>query len=219
MSPAVAKAAAVRARLWCPPNAVEDTGFHFKNGKPVKAPRKPLHAVYSISVVGPPAGFSSHDRVIKTVCKIFNLRLDELMSRQRNVWVDEARQIAMALTVRLTKNSLPKIGTMFGRNVTTVTHAVEKMRPHINAVYAHMPPDSILEWATAMKERITSPEVVKARKLRRYAPLRTATHCIYGHPFDKANTAIRKDGHRRCRTCKIQADRLRYRKKKARLEA
>ena len=27
------------------------------------------------------------------------------------------------------------------------------------------------------------------------------THCVNGHPFDDANTMIRKTGSRRCRTC------------------
>jgi hypothetical protein len=28
-----------------------------------------------------------------------------------------------------------------------------------------------------------------------------ATHCIYGHPFDEANTRYTKEGFRQCRTC------------------
>ena len=32
------------------------------------------------------------------------------------------------------------------------------------------------------------------------------THCIHGHPFDEANTRIRKNGTRQCRRC--NADRM-----------
>lgn len=48
MSPAVAKAAAVRARLWCPPNAKLDPGLNFsrpagrKGSDPLPAPEKPV---------------------------------------------------------------------------------------------------------------------------------------------------------------------------------
>lgn len=40
------------------------------------------------------------------------------------------------------------------------------------------------------------------------------SHCLRGHPFDAANTYYRKDGTRRCRTCKnlcMQATRARRR--------
>jgi hypothetical protein len=212
----------LRARLFRPDNAVPDTGFNFKNGKPVKAPgglvqrsfeaRAPLTP---FSVVTPPAGFSGHQRIITTVCKVFDLKLDELLSEQRNVWVAEARQVAMALVVRLTKKSAYDTARLFNRNHTTVAHAIEKMRPHINEICARMPPESTLEWVIALKERMTDPEVVKARKSRHYNLLRTVTHCINGHPFDEANTIIRKDGFRRCRTCKNQIDRLRFHRRKA----
>jgi hypothetical protein len=33
------------------------------------------------------------------------------------------------------------------------------------------------------------------------AAIRARTHCVNGHPFDAANTAITKAGHRRCRAC------------------
>lgn len=32
----------------------------------------------------------------------------------------------------------------------------------------------------------------------------TKTYCIHGHPFDEENTAVRKNGHRACRTCERQ---------------
>ncbi|MBM4645595.1 NUMOD4 motif-containing HNH endonuclease [Prescottella equi] len=30
------------------------------------------------------------------------------------------------------------------------------------------------------------------------------THCVNGHPFDAANTYVRPDGHRGCRTCRTE---------------
>ncbi len=32
------------------------------------------------------------------------------------------------------------------------------------------------------------------------------THCGHGHPFDEANTYVRANGHRSCRTCKREID-------------
>lgn len=206
----------LRARLMSPPNAVPDTGITMVNGWPLQAHREPTRALdpapASIPVNVYPVTFSAHDRIIKTVCRIFDIRLQELMSERRNQWVAEARQVAMALTVRLTKHSLPKIGYLFDRDHTTVLHAVQKMRPHINDIDAHMPPESIMEWVAALKERLIDPLRIKAIRQR-------ATHCSRGHLYDEANTKIRTDkGTRRCRAC----DQIRYEKRKvirARLES
>lgn len=32
---------------------------------------------------------------------------------------------------------------------------------------------------------------------------RSKTHCPHGHPYDLANTEFKRNGHRRCRTCRI----------------
>lgn len=212
----------LRTKLFNPDNAVPDTGFHFKNGKPVKAPRKPVQTVFPslpppapIPVAVYPVISSAHSRIIKAVCKVFDVPVNQLLSARRNIWVAEARQVAMALTARLTKHSKSQVGAIFVRDHTTVLHAVRKMQPHVNDIDAHMPPESIMEWVIALKERLTSPEVVKARKARHYS----ATHCINGHPYNEQNTIIRQDnGSRRCRTCANRRHRLRY-QKKARLEA
>jgi hypothetical protein len=206
----------LRARLMSPPNAVPDTGITMVNGWPRQARAEPVQPVLelpaSIHVNVYPVTFSAHDRIIRTVCRVFDIRLQELMSERRNQWVAEARQVAMALTVRLTKYSLPKIGNLFDRDHTTVLHAVRKMRPHINAIDAHMPPESIMEWVSALKERLIDPLRIKAIRQR-------ATHCRRGHLYDEANIKIRMDkGTRRCRAC----DQIRYEKRKAlraRLEA
>jgi len=36
------------------------------------------------------------------------------------------------------------------------------------------------------------------------------TVCAHGHPFDEANTIIEKDGHRACRACRKEANRIWY---------
>ncbi|MDR1449299.1 MAG: chromosomal replication initiator protein DnaA [Propionibacteriaceae bacterium] len=57
----------------------------------------------------------------------FDMPLDELKGPGRSANVALARQIAMYLSRELTELSLPKIGTEFGRDHTTVIHAYRKI--------------------------------------------------------------------------------------------
>jgi hypothetical protein len=41
------------------------------------------------------------------------------------------------------------------------------------------------------------------------------THCPQGHPYDEANTFVKRDGSRSCRTCHRESQRQRYHRKKA----
>lgn len=43
---------ALRAKLFRPDNAVPDTGFHFKNGKPVKGPAEPVRKTWDLPLAG-----------------------------------------------------------------------------------------------------------------------------------------------------------------------
>ena len=214
----------LRAQLWNPPNAKPDLGqvhgIDIRTGERRIARQAPAKAVQKASAPPPPpprvavniypATFAMHDRIIKTVCHVFEVRLNELLSERRNVWVAEARHAAMSLIVRLTKHSTPKVGRLFGRDHTTVLYAVRKMQPHMDAIEAHMPPDSIMEWVTALKERLTDESVVEARRIRHGGK----THCINGHALDEENTGHRNDGKRFCRTCVKQRDAMRYQAKK-----
>jgi hypothetical protein len=53
------------------------------------------------------------------------------------------------------------------------------------------------------------PTAINARK----------THCLRGHPFDQANTKIRTDGHRKCRTCRRKAESSRLKRRAAEARA
>jgi hypothetical protein len=235
----------LRAKLWNPDNAKPDLGQvhgidirtgerRHRNSEPGMARPEPEEAVQKdepppapppappsvIPINVYPVAFATHDRIIKTVCRIFDISLNEVMSERRNLRAVEARQTAMALTVRLTKHSMPKVGFIFDRDHTTVLHAVKKMQPVLDAVEAHMPPESITEWVTAIREKLASNEWIQARRARRRNNDRTqATHCIHGHPYDKENTGYRPEGRRFCKICRDK-NRLRYEAKKpARLEA
>ena len=44
---------------------------------------------------------------------------------------------------------------------------------------------------------------------------RRKTHCAQGHPFDEANTLVKSDGERSCRTCtRLRMRRIRRRRKR-----
>ena len=60
----------------------------------------------------------------KAVSLKFNLPLEELRSIKRDRYIARPRQIAMFLSREMTQNSLPRIGRHFGRDHTTVLHAI-----------------------------------------------------------------------------------------------
>jgi chromosomal replication initiator protein len=66
--------------------------------------------------------------VIAETAARFDLTVDELRGPGRSANVALARQIAMYLSRELTDLSLPKIGTEFSRDHTTVMHACRKIR-------------------------------------------------------------------------------------------
>jgi chromosomal replication initiator protein len=59
-------------------------------------------------------------------CEAFGVSLEDLRSTSRSAGIAWARQVAMYLSRELTDATLPAIGKAFGRNHTTVMHAVKK---------------------------------------------------------------------------------------------
>jgi chromosomal replication initiator protein len=64
------------------------------------------------------------DAIVDAICTRFALRPADLRSRRRSKHVAQPRQVAMYLCRRLLGASLPRIGELFGRDHTTVLHAV-----------------------------------------------------------------------------------------------
>lgn len=64
----------------------------------------------------------------KAVSLKFNLPLEELRGLKRDRFIARPRQIAMFLSREMTNNSLPHIGRHFGRDHTTVLHALRRIR-------------------------------------------------------------------------------------------
>ena len=68
------------------------------------------------------------EMVINAVARRYSVSYSDILSSKRTSNVALARMIAMYLTRELTEFSLPSIGDFFGRNHSTVIHAVNKIK-------------------------------------------------------------------------------------------
>jgi len=66
--------------------------------------------------------------IVDIVARYFDLRTEEFKSKKRNREISFPRQIAMYLCRELMDMSLPRIGTEFERDHTTVLHAINKIK-------------------------------------------------------------------------------------------
>ena len=65
----------------------------------------------------------------KLVAEYFNIKISDMLSKQRTRSISQPRQIAMALVKKLTNHSLSEIGLAFGgKDHTTVLHACRKIK-------------------------------------------------------------------------------------------
>ena len=68
------------------------------------------------------------DKIQRAVCEEFGVTLNDMVSKRRARAIARPRQVAMYLSKKLTKRSLPDIGRRFGgRDHTTVMHAVKRI--------------------------------------------------------------------------------------------
>jgi chromosomal replication initiator protein len=68
------------------------------------------------------------EQIQQVVCSYYNLRADEIKSRNNSQRIAFPRQIAMYLCKQLTDCSLPEIGRRFGgKHHSTVIHAIQKI--------------------------------------------------------------------------------------------
>lgn len=75
----------------------------------------------------------SIEMIQKEVSEFFNINVLELKSSRRHKHLVLPRQIAMYLTRKLTKHSLPEIGNTFGgKDHTTVMHSCKKIEQDLN---------------------------------------------------------------------------------------
>lgn len=71
-------------------------------------------------------------KIKQAVCEKFGITMNQLMANRRQRKLARARQVGMWLAYECTLASMPAIGQAFGRDHTTVHHAV-KIMPEIFA--------------------------------------------------------------------------------------
>lgn len=68
------------------------------------------------------------ENIQKIVSDFYSIKISDMFSKKRPINIAKPRQIAMYLSKKLTKKSLPEIGNLFGgRDHTTVLHSVRKI--------------------------------------------------------------------------------------------
>lgn len=104
------------------------------------------------------------------VCGVTNTRLTDMLSSRRTMNIVLPRQLAMALSIRLSLRSLPDIGRRFGgRDHTTVLHAGRKLEPVLDKVAAKFPGGaSVEQWATAAWDVIRGMSQAEMKVLTTY---------------------------------------------------
>lgn len=141
----------------------EQRGYGF--AVPVAAPTKAVERLSVVKAVEPviqerdiqPAYLWKYEpnRILRAVCEVWNVPVYEVLSKRRAKHVIAPRHVAIALCCRLTNNTLPRIGTYFERDHSTIHHAREKMQPFIEACELDMEENATpREWALAMKARM-----------------------------------------------------------------
>ncbi len=69
--------------------------------------------------------------IISEVCRFYSIEENVLRGSQKNKGTAEARQIAMYLIRKMTTLSLPDIAKEFGKNHTTVLHAIRRVEQEL----------------------------------------------------------------------------------------
>jgi chromosomal replication initiator protein len=68
------------------------------------------------------------DLIQQTVAQYYQIKVDELRSKDNSKPIVKPRQIAMYLCKQLTEKSLPEIGKSFGKHHSTVIHSINKVQ-------------------------------------------------------------------------------------------
>lgn len=66
--------------------------------------------------------------ILHAVAKEYGVSVDDIMSNSRRSDIAEARQVSMSLLAKTSEYGPEHIGSIFGRNRTTVIYAICKIR-------------------------------------------------------------------------------------------
>ncbi len=110
--------------------------------------------------------FPTVAQIVAVVSDVWNIAPVHIISHRRTWDCTFPRQVACALACRLTIRSLPAIGHyMGGRDHSTVLHARNKLRPHMEKVEVMLPPNAtVRQWAEEMLKEVGTGSVKQRRK-------------------------------------------------------
>ena len=108
------------------------------------------------------------EAIKSAVCAEYGLRSRDMASPDRTRSIAHPRQIAMYLTRRMTRLSLPQIGSRFGgRDHTTVLHACRRVEGWLEDPGFAAELDSLIEWVEAVSavdpEPVPGPRAAEPR--------------------------------------------------------
>lgn len=73
-------------------------------------------------------------RAVKDASNMFGVPIEDIYGKRRTRTVVRARQFAMALIRNRTSMSFPEIGGVFGKDHSTVIHAVKRIKEEYGLV-------------------------------------------------------------------------------------
>jgi hypothetical protein len=114
--------------------------------------------VHELSAAGELSPLISIAEVQRVICAAFGVTPHELVSERRLKIALVPRQLAMALSQRLTHRSLHDIGRKFGgRHHTSVLYAIRKVAPIMARAQAMLPDSAgLTEWVQAIKLAVST---------------------------------------------------------------
>ena len=72
------------------------------------------------------------DEIMRTVALSYNVKIDEILSKERTQTLVTPRQVAMFLSCKLTTKSLPEIGVSFNKTHATVYHGAQTIQKRLD---------------------------------------------------------------------------------------
>lgn len=130
----------IRQRLYCPPNAVPDSGIDLKRRRTQAPPLavvepiviKPLLVQPELPLALPPLPEPkrkiSMSEIMKVVCQVYRLTMDDMKSKLRTGPIVAARQMYIWVACRHTLQSVSAISRSINRDHTTSLHARKKIQ-------------------------------------------------------------------------------------------
>lgn len=100
----------------------------------VEVTKKKVNEIISIIDPGNIPTDALIERVLNAVSESYDVKIEEMKSKKKNEKVAKARQIAMYLIRKLTELPLKDIGSVFGRDHSTVISSIEKVESNIKTI-------------------------------------------------------------------------------------